>query len=287
MCHFSDMQGGEGVVQAMNTFGDDGSLPVFYTESMMELQLLSSSKGNQRKWYFPEKDIYVKEQFFYQGKYWKDYLVEVIASEIGKQLPARCTEVLEQHACTIRDEVGVSYGVYSDNFANNLSYVSFSRILSANHCFFEERADISEKWDFVLKSMKEFCQLDYTDCLITMTVLDYLVGNEDRHLNNFGVLCENNGVYRIPPLFDFGLGLFEHDLKYEHKPFRECVESMYFKPFHRKSQKVIDYVKQRYPLEEYLPKELDLTGVKIPNAKGSSYLRNRCMQLGIPLKGVE
>ena len=52
-----------------NGFEEGKNLPAFDTRDMTELQLLSTSKGNQRKWYFPKKDIYVKEQFFYQGKY--------------------------------------------------------------------------------------------------------------------------------------------------------------------------------------------------------------------------
>lgn len=272
--------------ERMNFFDKKDNLPIFYAEDMVELQLLSSSKGNQRKWYHSEKDVYVKEQFFYQGRYWKDYLVEVISSEIGKQLPAKCARVLEQRACIITDANGMAYGVYSKNFAAGLSYIPFKRIIDANNIYFDERADIDEKWNFVLESIEKFCKLDYTDFLITMTLLDYLVGNEDRHLNNFGVLFGNH-IFSISPLFDFGLGLFEHDLKYEHVAFRECLALMYSKPFHINNQKTVDYVAKRYNITAYLPKQLQLSGVEIPSAKAGSYLRNRCMQLGINLEGVE
>ncbi|RKI43147.1 hypothetical protein D7V86_01380 [bacterium D16-51] len=261
-------------------------IPVFYSKNMMELQLISSSKGNQRKWYEQEKGLYVKEQFFYQGRYWKDYLVEIISSEIGKQLPFKCAKVLQQQLCKIVDLAGTHYGVYSYDFAPGLSYVSFKRIIDARNSYFDVRADIATKWDFVLESVHNFCELDYTDYLITMTLLDYLIGNEDRHINNFGVLQGDAG-FLIPPLFDFGLGMFEHDLKYEHVPFRECLQMMYSKPFHADNQKVVDFIAKRYNLDDYLPKYLDLTGVEIPSPKAGSYLRNRCMKLGIGLKGVE
>ena len=89
-------------IHGMKIF-DKKVIPVFETGKMSELQLISSSKGNQRKWYVKEERMYVKEQFFYQGKYWKDYLVEVISSEIGKQLPSGCAKVLQQQLCKITD----------------------------------------------------------------------------------------------------------------------------------------------------------------------------------------
>ncbi len=272
-------------IHGMKIF-DKKVIPVFETGKMSELQLISSSKGNQRKWYVKEERMYVKEQFFYQGKYWKDYLVEVISSEIGKQLPSGCAKVLQQQLCKITDWMGTQYGVCSYDFAPDLRYVSFKRIIDIQNSYFDTRAPIAEKWDFVLESVQGFSGLDYTDYLITMTLLDYLTGNEDRHINNFGILQGGTG-FQIPPLFDFGLGLFEHDLKYEHVPFRECLKLMYSKPFHADNQKVINFVAKKYDLGQYLPKCLDLADVEIPSPKAGSYLRNRCMELGINLKGVE
>lgn len=268
----------------MDAFGID-NVQSFNTKDMLELQLVSSSKGNQRKWYVKEKDVYVKEQFFYQNRYWKDYLVEVIASEIGKQMPEKCTPILQQKLCKIFDSGRVSFGVYSDNFANDKRYISFKRILDSNGIYFDDMTGVGEKWDFVLDVLQKFCKLDYTDFLITMVIVDYLVGNEDRHINNFGVLAEK-GDFLVSPLFDFGLGLFEHDLKYEHTSFRECLKLMYSKPFNRDNQKVIDFIMKKYNIASYLPDTLDLSSVEIPSAKAGSYLRNRCIKLGIGLMGV-
>lgn len=38
------------------------------------MQLNGTSKGNQRKWMSTDNE-YVKEQFYYQNKYWRDDLV--------------------------------------------------------------------------------------------------------------------------------------------------------------------------------------------------------------------
>ena len=48
---------------------------------------------------------------------------------------------------------------------------------------------------------------------------------------NFGVLYDGIG-YEIAPLFDFGLGLFEHDVFYKELPLEQCIQKMTKKPFH-------------------------------------------------------
>ena len=54
-------------------------------ESIIPLISNSSSKGNQPKWYNTKTDEFVKQQLIYQGVCWRDYAVEVFASDV-------CTE---------------------------------------------------------------------------------------------------------------------------------------------------------------------------------------------------
>lgn len=72
---------------------------------------------------------------------------------------------------------------------------------------------INEVVDFAKKN-------NFYDALAEMLVFDYLVVNDDRHLNNFGVLVdpENYGVLSMAPVYDNGAGLLpmammEYDLK--------------------------------------------------------------------------
>lgn len=260
----------------------------FNTRDLKTLQLQGSSKGNQRKWFSIEKNIFVKEQFYYQDKYWKDYMVEAIASEIGLQMELFEIEVLQQKICKIIDRNAVTYGVYSPLFGNGKRFLSYHRLLGLNNRVFQEIDSIENKWNNVLRDIEEITGLNYENYLLIMSIIDYLVGNEDRHLNNFGVLIDENGKYSIPPLFDFGLGLFEHDRIYEGLPFRECIENMQCKPFSLQNQEVIDYLQTRYDLKKFFKGgKIDLSNCEIPSLKAGSYLRNRCMHLGIELKGVE
>ena len=68
-----------------------------------------------------------------------------------------------------------------------------------------------------------------------MIVFDFIINNTDRHLNNFGFICdENENILRFSPLFDNGCSLFNDiqiderfinkfdiaDRKSKSKPFR-------------------------------------------------------------------
>lgn len=267
-------------LREMNLFN---SVPTFKVQDMIELQLLSTSKGNQRKWFFDGN--YVKEQFYYQDKYWRDDLVERITSVIGKQLETS-NLVLEQSLCLIEEENTTHFGIYSKDFLKaEEKYVSVQRMLEVSNVDFDTRMGCIERYDFLRSFLESKTGLDFGQYLDTMILLDYLVGNEDRHLNNFGVIYKEGSV-RFAPLFDFGLGLFEHDRRYAYTPFSQCIHKMECKPFSTDNQKIMDYrLTDGLCLE--LPNSIDLTNCQIPSAKAGSYLRNRCMHLGIALEGVE
>lgn len=278
-------------MRRLTSFDDENSVnkmhKQFDVKNLQSLQLGSSSKGNQRKWYSEEDNYFIKEQFFYQGKFWKDNQVEVIASVIASQMNLFEVSVLQQQACDIIDGGYVTHGVYSKMFGENKRFVSYKRLLSVNNQYFDQNTPIADKWVSVIQNVKSCTGLDYVNYLLVMSLLDYLVGNEDRHLNNFGVMQDDSGRFSLAPLFDFGLGLFEHDRVYEGMPFRECVKKMQCKPFNRDNQKVIDWLKDQYDLQQFFNGAIDLTECEIPSAKAGSYLRNRCRYLGLELIGVE
>ena len=252
----------------------------FNTNNMIELQLSSTSKGNQRKWL--QGDIYVKECFYYQGRYWKDNMVECIASRIGEQI-AGDIPVLEYGIAKIIDNNRTTYGCYSENFClPGEKYISFQRLLDSKDLYFD-CDNYKDRYNFIIHAMDSITGFSCTEYINTMILLDYLVGNEDRHLNNFGILYKN-GEYRFAPLFDFGLGLFEHDDKYENLPFRECLEIMEAKPFSTNNELIMDYILENWQIKN---KKIDLSSCRIPSAKAGSYLRNRCMHLGLELEGVD
>lgn len=266
----------------------NGDVIIFKENNLISLQTDSTSKGNQKKWYNRKTDCYIKAQFYYQDKYWRDDLVEILGSAIGKQLNLtdKHVSVLHQEPCNIElMSHQTMHGVYSKNFCKKGErFLSFQRILLLNGLDFPYLASVEDKWNFVINTMHRFCNVNYTDYLIVMAIIDFLIGNEDRHLNNFGVLTDDS-TYRLLPLFDFGLGLFEHDRRYEGEPLRSCLKMMECKPFHRNNCRVIDYIRNHYRLEDYLPPQLDLEGYEFPSAKSTSYLLNRSRYLGIKVKG--
>ncbi len=267
----------------------DNTPKIFYTDKMLSLQTGSTSKGNQAKWYDKKSDCYVKGQFFYQDKYWRDDLVERIAVTIGKQLPLddKNVDILEQNLCIIDTGYQQLRGVFSSNFCGEgEQYVSFYRIMQSCKMEFPVLGTIKEKWDFVLDLLKKITGIDCTDYFIVMFILDFLVGNEDRHLGNFGVITNEHG-FRLAPLFDFGLGLFEHDRIYEGIALRDCIQKMKCQPFAKQNLDVLHFLQDSYELVDYLPDKIDLSGVALPSAKAGSYILNRANLLAIGVEGIE
>lgn len=255
------------------------NLPIFHANDMLPLQLNSASQGHQRKWF--TGDYYVKESLISQGKIWKDHLVEIISGEIGK-LFSEYAEVVTQFECIIDDNGKQFSGCYSKNFCrDDETFISFEKLCSTNKIFFEYDWDYKDRFENFLTILKSTTGLDCTEYFYTMVLIDYLVGNEDRNLNNFGVIKSGSG-FRIAPLFDFGLGLFEHDCRYEQKPFNECLKMMQSKPFSTDNQEITDYVLAR-GAKHMLPKEINLSNCQIPSGRAEEYLRNRCEHLGIEL----
>lgn len=136
-----------------------------------------------------------------------------------------------------------------------------------------------------LNIMNKIVNEDCTEYLIIMSLLDFLVGNEDRHLNNFGLLTADNS-YRLAPLFDFGIGLFEPDMRYQNTPFRDCLGMMECKPFSSDNQETIDFIKSQYDIDKYLPDKFSLKDIEIPSPKAGSYILNRVHYLQREVEGI-
>lgn len=271
----------------LDMFGSE-ELKIFNASDLLSLQCGNTSKGNQMKWYDIKNDFYIKAQFYFQDKFWRDDLVECVAAQLGKQfrLADKRVQILEQSPCKIDLGYNTIWGVYSKNFCNQGEvFVPFSRILNAKRMQFPYSGPIETKWAFVLDTLNNLTKSDCSDYLLVMSLLDFLVGNEDRHLNNFGVIyCD--GKFRISPLFDFGLGLFEHDRKYENLPLKQCISKMECKPFARYNEDLITFISDEYAIKEYLPEKFDLTGIELPSLKASSYILNRAKMLNVEVIGV-
>ena len=207
-------------------------------KSIIKLENRSSSKGNQNKYYDTINNLYIKEQFIYQGIKWKDYIVENLSSIIGKQLNTDI-QIINQDIVQLSNG---NYGVRSNDFAIDKQWVSIARITDIN--------SIYNKLDNPALVFNQLLQI-FTDIgidaneaknyLYVMIILDFILGNEDRHYNNMGIILDK-GKYTISPLFDFGLGLFEHDSKYIGKNLFSAKALMYGKPFSRDLSNAFDMI---------------------------------------------
>ena len=87
-----------------------------------------------------------------------------------------------------------------------------------------------DNYELVIDLFYKLTGLDARDYLNTMLLFDFLICNEDRHLNNFGVLKdETDGSYRFPPLFDSGYAL--GFMQAERRPVKQYLYSCKAKPF--------------------------------------------------------
>lgn len=208
------------------------------SKDIIRLDYMSTSKGNQPKYYDLSSKSYIKGQFEYQGIKWKDYIVENLSSIIGSQLNTDIS-IVEQEIVKLSDG---TMGVISKDFAINKQWVPMIKFGECKPLL----KDIGKSFKVYNSLIKILSNTGIDENLIReyfmcMIILDFLLGNEDRHYNNFGILRDiNSGDYEIAPLFDFGLGLFECDRKYLNKPIDEAIQLIEGKPFDRDIQKPVD-----------------------------------------------
>lgn len=234
----------------------------FDSEMFMRLSTQSTSKGSQDKWVSKDKKYFVKERFFYQERFWNDDLVEIIASAIGEQLGFH---VLKQELCEIEGRDAC----FSEFF--NEKFIPFAKFDKTQEIF--EYNNPLDRLEFVLKRLKSETGLELHEYLYQMSILDFLVGNEDRHVNNFGVFWD--GEFKPVILFDFGLGLFEHDIIYDGMTLEQARTKMTRLPF-GDQREIIKYLGNNK-----LNKCIILKDKILSNSLAKDYLQWACNALGL------
>lgn len=283
---------GECNIWNSNAFGcgewmpkSDSKSPVLIDVSKGEPLSSSTSKGNQSKWYMTEEKIFVKAPFNYNGVQFRDYLCEKIASSIGRQLNF---PVIDAEVCKIKDGEHLGFGSFTHSFlAKDEVHITFYRLLSKFELTsfiqtFDSGIPTDKKFDMVLQVLKECCGIDASEYLFQMVVLDYLIGNEDRHLNNFGVVYSpSTKKYRMAPIFDSGLAFFEHDTKYLGRPLHVCMRQMRAKPFSADFDKSLKAARKITGMD--VKGNISLSGLMFPSQKALGYLRIQAGKFGLVL----
>ncbi len=149
-------------------------------------------------------------------KKWKISSGKRILVKAGSN-PFRQEVYNEVIASLIAEKLGIDHAIYglveehdvvccySENFVSpDTDLVPASQILKA----FKKRNDISE-YEFYIDCCEKLGISDIRQNLEKMIVLDYILGNEDRHLNNFGLI--RNAVtlewMGVAPIYDCGNSL--------------------------------------------------------------------------------
>lgn len=245
--------------------------------------------GNQEKWYIPEEGLIVKAPFYYEGQYWKDFLVEVVASSLGKQLGFN---VAEQYVCRIIDGDREMFGVASVSALKaQEDYTTFYRLLSGASDSLRELHS-SNPWEMfqgIYHAYQETTGVDTLRYLFEMLVLDCLIGNEDRHMNNFGIGYSHvTHKSFTPQLFDFGLGLFETSKVFQTQSWDTVLQYMSLKPYRRQRPDVVwesisaHFTKQLYSYYDWC---INLNGIVFPSFMAERYLRWMAELLHIRVEG--
>lgn len=166
----------------------------------------STSTGNLKKRW---KTINGKRYLFKAGT--KPYQYEIF------------NEIIASKIMNILDVDHVDYELAYDEemmFCKCLDFISYNEdFVSAYQLskYRTKRNDVS-LYDHLLSIMKELHIPDYQKRIDQMLFIDFLIGNVDRHLNNFGVIRDAKTLEftRFSPLFDsgssLGYNLFDKDL---------------------------------------------------------------------------
>lgn len=117
------------------------------------------------------------------------------------------------------------YSICKDFITADTELVSAYRVMKT-----QEKDDSISAYTHYIKCCEELGVKDITHSLDEMLVIDYIIANEDRHLNNFGLIRNANSTEWIgaAPIFDSGSSLcfntltnkITMSLNLECKPFR-------------------------------------------------------------------
>lgn len=183
------------------------------SSNMERISLSRTEKGVLAKWTFILKDniYYVKTGRIEYGVFSNlEPISEVIAARAGKVIYANVLDtewdIFNMNTTDEYDEQAVVVS-YTKNFLNDGEiYKPIAKYLSLNEL------NNNDLYNILITKFEE-----YRSEIDNMIVFDFIINNTDRHLNNFGFICdENENIIRFSPLFDNGCSLF-NDISIDEK----------------------------------------------------------------------
>ena len=256
--------------QSFNIYIDpDEEIPTFKFERKDLMLYRSDTDGFQMKAITHDRRHFVKSQAVISGVKLRDWAVEIIATDICCQLGIPC---IEQTHCRFAYGKQMFDAVYSQNFElDGYTFISFESILERMHLSSKDdefiRLSAMDKLIWCAEKLAETGDIPFDEAeryMINLAVLDCLVGNVDRHTRNFGLFFNSiSGKWQIPPVFDSGMGLFEHDsYRDSYKTFNEAMNSVYVSPYGEDPFEMLLMLNEKYRLKSLYK---DVKTIHYPN----------------------
>lgn len=244
-------------IDALQCKDTEQALPVFEFQKKDILMTRTDTDGFQMKALSEDRKYFIKSQAMFSSTLMRDWAVEVIASDLAKQLGIPC---VEQSHCRCVFGKKTYDGVISNNFElDGYRFVSFESLIEDRGMSTKESGFVKlsavEKLKWCTKQLSEIGKIDYKQTLkymLDLAVLDCLVGNVDRHTRNFGLFYNiNQKRFSIPLVFDNGMGLFENDYyRDEYQSFEEAMHNVYVSPYGEDPFELLRMLDEEYYLKK-------------------------------------
>ena len=108
---------------------------------------------------------------------------------------------------------------------------------------------MEERIEYVLRFIEQSCGLDVSDYLRKIIMLDMLVLNEDRHLNNLAVIFKEDH-FICAPIFDNGVSLLTANQSVNWNfSIEENVKRVIARPFSGSHERMYEYFGKGFSLD--------------------------------------
>lgn len=211
---------------------DVGNLLFGYGEFSDSMSLISPDNTSDgqliKKWKIADgKRVLIKGG---SNPYQQEPLCEVIASGIAERLCIPHTKY------TLLCEHEKPFSVCQDFITSETELVSAYHIMQSR----KKPKDLSD-YEFYLNCAEQLGVKNIREQTEKMIVLDFLIGNTDRHFNNFGLI--RNAVtlewIGVAPIFDCGTSLWYNTQESLIKPLSPNLPAKPFKKTHREQIKLV------------------------------------------------
>lgn len=211
---------------------DVGNLLFGYGEFSDSMSLISPDNTSDgqliKKWKIADgKRVLIKGG---SNPYQQEPLCEVIASGIAERLCIPHTKY------TLLWEHEKPFSVCQDFITSETELISAYHIMQSR----KKPNDLSD-YEFYLSCAEQLGVKNIREQTEKMIVLDFLIGNEDRHFNNFGLI--RNAVtlewIGVAPIFDCGTSLWYNTQESLINPLSPNLPAKPFKKTHREQIKLV------------------------------------------------